>query len=88
MKYNPNLLEQLVQTLQGSCMSLDDGVQEVFGDEHDGSSLPMEYLNALDQELFLCATCGWWYEICDNADDGIDNENNCVDCYPDDHDEY
>lgn len=42
-----------------------------------------EFDNYLDNELFLCSTDGWWYELCEQAEDG----ENCEDCYEAQNDE-
>lgn len=68
--------DELVQYLQGTCKSLDEGVREVYGEDFDVNELSDEDTSHLDQEIFLCDTCGWWCEICEE-----DGEGNCQDCH-------
>ncbi len=70
--------DKLVQTLQGTMMSLDDGIQEVYGDEEDSFTAPIKDIEYMEQEIFCCETCQWWYEICEMHED---EDQVCEDCH-------
>lgn len=70
-------IEEIIQTLQGTCMTLDDGIQEILGDDKDSDSLSEYDLNLIELEIFKCEQCGWWYETCEKSED----DENCEDCY-------
>jgi hypothetical protein len=81
-------IKQLVQNLQGTCMTLDGGIQSVLGDntEVDSFDLSEDQHNQLESEIFLCSCCGWWYETCE--DSGQDETDLiCLDCSDKDEEE-
>lgn len=72
-------VNELIETLQGSCDTLDaalpDGMEfiDLTKDDHD----------RIDSEIFLCEQCGWWCEQSEaNESDGGDV---CQDCYDNNH---
>lgn len=71
-------VDELIAYLQGSCKSLDEGCNDVF--EQDEDVLTMEQIERIDQEIFKCAGCGWWYETAEES--GSDDSdlicNNCA----------
>lgn len=78
MKFTKNQIDELIQYLQGSCETLDDGIRAVLGDEYSEDDLTDEDRQTIDGELFLCAVCGWWYEVCEMSED--EDEQICNDC--------
>lgn len=46
----------------------------------------LPFLNYLDQEIFICETCGWW---CERSEETQDEKHfgSCVHCHPDDPEE-
>lgn len=76
-------IEELIQTLQGSCMSFDDGIQAVLDTEDfvDSNIITTEQHEHIDSEIFNCTTCGWWYEVCEMADNDDESEPTCDSCY-------
>ena len=75
---NYEIAGKIISELQGTCNSLEDGIQSVMGEDKNSNNIPIEILEFIDMEIFLCETCGWWYEICErnlNCDDNI-----CDDC--------
>ena len=73
MSFTREQIEELIQYLQGTCNTLDGGVQTIMGEEYDDMDMSMENHDQLDMEIFLCDDCGWWYERCEECeeDDGI-----------------
>lgn len=77
MELTNEQVDELIAHLQGSCKSLDEGCQDMF--EKDEDVLTSEQLLRIDQEIFHCATCGWWYEISEES--GSDESDLiCNDC--------
>lgn len=71
-------LNEIVEFLQGTCMhTLDDAVQEVFGENFDSQELTQEELEFLDNEIFKCGCCGWWCEISEMSE----QDQYCSECF-------
>jgi len=85
MKISNDQIEQIIQFLQGTCMnSLNDAVVEICGEEFSEDDLTSENHDQIDNEIFLCDTCGWWCEVSQEADTEELGERICDDCKPDD----
>jgi hypothetical protein len=67
-------VQKLIEDLQGTCSSIDDHLPEGMNWEN----LTDEDHEAIDNEIFLCAECGWWCEACESNDK--DGEIVCDDC--------
>ncbi len=67
-------IQILIEDLQGTCSTIEDHLPEGM----DWNDLTTEDHEAIDNEIFLCAECGWWYEVCQSND--RDDENVCDDC--------
>jgi hypothetical protein len=61
-------IQEIIDHLQGSCMSLEQGCTEC-GIEYDDltNEEETEFTAVLDDAIFNCESCGWWYEIGDYA---------------------
>lgn len=70
-------LQNIIDYLQGTCMTLQAACQ-AYGYEEDDLTAPQ--LEEIDSQIFLCTTCGWWYEIADSSEDSPDGENVCIEC--------
>ena len=62
-------IHTLIEDLQGTCHSINDHLP----DGMDEDDLTMDELDHIDQEIFLCAECGWWCEVSESNDK--DGEN-------------
>ena len=63
-------LQELIEALQGTCYSLDtDGLTE-------------DQLGQIDDQIFLCAECGWWCEAGDYNQEACEatGEDFCSEC--------
>lgn len=68
-------IDSLIESLTGTCSSIDDKLPEGM----DWNDLTMDDHNKIDNEIFCCDQCGWWCENSDmseNEDDQI-----CNDCH-------
>lgn len=71
-------ISDLIQYLNGTFNTLEEGIKEIFGEEvTDGEAFLTEEDKAqIDHEIFLCDSCQWWQEQGDSGD----SEGNCRDC--------
>lgn len=65
-------IQMLIDDLRGTCTEIQDNLPEGM----DEMELTSEDHDCIDDQIFLCDTCGWWCESCDEKEDG-----NCTDCY-------
>jgi hypothetical protein len=74
---NCNKIRQVAEIICGTCnRSLDDVLQEVFGDESiDMMDLDIELLRELDDITQECQGCNWWCETSE-----LDDNQLCEDC--------
>ena len=79
-------IEEIIIQTQGTCNQLDEAIQNVLGTDCDDSDLTQEELGEIDQEIFNCSTCNWWYEICEQSEDGETCED-CKECEVSDEEE-
>ena len=61
-------------------MSLDDVLQEVFGEGVELTDISIDLLQILDDLTMQCETCGWWCEPHEFVDDNSDDSGSCTDC--------
>lgn len=73
---NYELWDTIIEDLRGSCQNLDEPLEnyDAFHLEHD-----MDFLNYLDDRIFCCESCGWWYEISEQSDK-FDDRLICENC--------
>lgn len=64
-------IQELIDELQGTCSSINDHLPEGM----DDNDLTSDDHEEIDNQIFLCDTCGWWCESCFQDEDG-----NCEDC--------
>ena len=69
-------IDKIISDTQGTCNPLDEAIQYHLGENEDEESLTDDERQQIDMEIFNCATCGWWYEICEQSEDG----ETCTDC--------
>lgn len=68
-------VNKLVETLQGTCLSLGTACKSCGYTEDD---LTKEHLTELGSEVFECACCGWWCETSEANE--VAGELLCDDC--------
>lgn len=67
-------IDEVAHELLGTCKSLESVITEE-------EFLNSKFLQALDEEVLECETCGWW---CESGE--MDEEGNCNDCSTEDDD--
>jgi hypothetical protein len=73
---NIQLWDDIIQSLQGTCDALYDAL-----DYYEAEYLQddMQFLQYLDNHIFCCTCCSWWFEISEES--GIsETELVCNDC--------
>lgn len=74
-KFSIEEVQQIIDELQGTPDSIDTVVESLFNKTEE--DLNMSDFAFIDQQIFLCDICGWWYEQGEMAN----NENwECQDC--------
>jgi hypothetical protein len=84
MKFTEEQLQQLVDHLQGSCNDLDSSIIELFGEEFSSINLLADDHMFIDDQIFLCDTCNWWFE---KVDESEIHPGTCMDCHNDDEED-
>lgn len=70
-------IEELIQALQGTCKSISEILNSLYDGETEEEDLSDEDRQAIDEEIFLCETCRWWCERCEESEDEF---GTCVSC--------
>ena len=79
-------IDELIEYLQGTCMSLDEGISDLYPDL-DSFNMTEEDHTHLALELFKCECCGWWFETCTECQETEDCGGGfCGDCCPNEND--
>ena len=70
-------IDEIIQKLQGTCYTLNEVLQDMYGENVTDIILDKEHFEKISLELFNCNQCDWWYERSEEAegDEGI-----CEDC--------
>jgi len=71
--------DKVVEYLEGTCKGAYEAAEAFNIDEDEVNEL-------IADDIFLCATCGWWCEM-GEAREGPQGEDVCGDCSEDDDDE-
>jgi hypothetical protein len=74
MNHSREFMAELIEHLRGTCKSLAQGCTD-FGTDED--LLCQEDLAAIDAEIFLCESCGWW---CERSEEKEDEPGVCIEC--------
>ena len=65
-------INDIIQSLLGTCKTAHEICKT---HDIDVEELTEEDWKQIDNEIFLCESCGWWCEIGEQQEDG-----NCEDC--------
>lgn len=74
-------INKVIESLEGSCDTIDDVIESLYPgmDEDD---LTGDDYNAIDNQIFRCPTCGWWFDLSEQSDNEEDT-GDCENCYED-----
>lgn len=72
-----NMLK-ITETLQGTCDDFDSTLEH-FYPEMTKDDLTKDDYDEMDNEIFLCDICGWWYEVSERTENES-GEDCCEDC--------
>ena len=67
-------ISEVVNSLQGTCKTLSQVLESLY--EIDEAALTEEDHGYIDNEIFQCNGCEWWYELSEQEDEGL-----CSSCY-------
>lgn len=67
-------IEAIIEYLQGSCSTLDQGVKAIHPEMSD-EELNEDEHQQISQSIFCCDTCNWWFEAYEENENG-----NCEGC--------
>jgi len=76
-------MNELVEYLQGSCKSLEDGLRTVLDDDGaDMNSMSLEDCRELDDKIFNCEICNWWCDVGNTSSKQPDDDDRliCTQC--------
>lgn len=78
-------MREILDYLQGSCKDLNDAMRDLFElDDYDIEN-EKELWHYVENWIFLCNSCGWWCEMCEETATGQGEADfGCKDCYPED----
>lgn len=65
-------VKELAEYLLGTCNSIYDGFAMIGVDK---DRVAAQSFDAIDAQIFLCDTCGWWYPESENS-----GQQTCTDC--------
>lgn len=74
---NREKMDRVAEFLLGTCMSVDDGLQKIFGEDVELTDFETSLLEYLDEQTMCCEQCGWWCESHELNDDQV-----CRECAP------
>lgn len=72
----PDIWEKIIYYLNGSCMSLEQALEDYEVPELEDND---SFLSYLDNEIFRCECCNWWCPISEMSEQG---DWECRDCVP------
>jgi len=72
------IAQEIVEDYVGTCHSLSSEDYDWL-DENG-------FLEFVDEQIFECEVCGWWWEISDQGDSEKHNGMVCTDCVEDEND--
>lgn len=85
--FTSDQIESLIEYLQGTCKSFDEGLTEVLGVGVELEHLSEDNHNQIDHAIFRCEECSWWYERGEESTDDNGSEGVCYNCGTDEEDE-
>lgn len=80
-------IQVVIDDLQGTCDTLQGGIENHYPDMTE-DDLTEDDHTILNNQIFLCDTCGWWCEISEQCNENPEcGGSDCTDCCEPSHDE-
>lgn len=79
MTKRQKLIDTLIENTTGTCQSLEHHME---GFDMEMDDLSMKELAYIDDAIFECACCGWWYDLGSICPE-IEEEMVCMNCKED-----
>ena len=76
---NLDLWNKIIEHLNGSCESLYQTLEYYKAEALEDD---LDFLGYLDDQIFNCTCCGWWFPISEVTTDETQDELACNSCYP------
>jgi hypothetical protein len=76
------ILDEIIESLVGTCNDLD---QTMVNHNIDPDAMDMGDSVYMDDHIFLCEECGWWFDLSELNDSG--DGLICLECRPEKNDE-
>lgn len=66
-------MQAVADVLDGTCFSVEEGLEAVFGPDVGLDDFALPLLEQLDATVLPCEDCGWWCPVTDLDDAGFCN---------------
>jgi len=76
---NDMVINEIIDDLQGTCQSIEDVLVEY---ELEYDDLDSKDFEAIDDAIFNCVCCGWWYDLAEISTD-VEDDTVCARCVED-----
>lgn len=70
MKTAAQKAAEVADYIRGTCKSLENGIEDVLGQDEVHLELNGEFCGQIDDMVFCCVGCGWW---CGNDEMGSES---------------
>lgn len=74
--------QELVEHLQGTCLCINEALYQLFAVDTSEITNELEMCDYIDNHIFCCSICGWWYEVGYWNSKGYEDGEACLDCMP------
>lgn len=75
-RFSPELLQELIDDLNGTAQS----IAEALPTGYDENDLTQDDHAIIDDQIFKCATCDWWFEVSEQGGTNDGDEPVCEGC--------
>lgn len=80
-------IQTVIDAINGTCMNTVESMTEELYPEMSENDLTQEDYTEVDQQIFLCACCGWWCDQSEANESEEYDQDICDDCNEEDEDE-
>lgn len=82
MLFNEQQITELQEYLQGTCMDINQALQDCFEIYLEDVENELEMWQQIENWIFLCNGCGWCEMSQETATGQGEDDFGCIDCYP------